>query len=77
MPNPLVIQFVFWLYTISVACGWQPIGGYPQPVAQYRVNCMASIRAPGTEAMLWLASGVVQGPVSVGDADFDITQETY
>ena len=77
MPNPVIIQFVFWLYNISVACGWQPIDSQPQPIAQYRVNCVASIRAPGAEAMLWLASGVVQGPVLVGGKDYDINQETY
>ncbi len=77
MPNPIIFQFVFWLYTVSVACGWQPIMQPPQPIAQYRVNCVASIRAPGAEAMLWLASGVVQGPVLVGGEDLDITEETY
>ena len=77
MPNPVIIQFAFWLYTISVACGWQPIMQYPQPIAQYRVNCVASVRAPGTEAMLWLLSGVLQGPVLVGYSDYDINKETY
>lgn len=77
MPNPIVFQFAFWLYTISVACGWQPIGRPTQPIAQYRVNCVASVRAPSAEAMLWLLSGVLQGPVLVGDSDYDINQETY
>ncbi len=77
MPNPIIIQFAFWLYNISVACGWQPIMQYPQPIAQYRVNCVLSMQAPGAKTKLWLASGVVQGPVSVGGKDYDIIQETY
>ena len=78
MPNPIVFQFAFWLYTIIAACSWQPIIRYPQPVNEYRVNCMVRTRAPGADPMLWLLSGVLQGPVLIGgEKDYDITQETY
>lgn len=75
--NPIVFQFMFGIYTIIAACGWQPIARYPQPVSEYQVDCVMTIRAPGTDPMLWLHSGVLRGPFVGSDSDYDINQETY
>ena len=77
MFNPIVFQFMFGIYTVIAACSWQPIMQYPQMVGEYRVNCMVSMRAPGTDPRLWVHSGVLRGPFVGSGEDLDIPQETY